>query len=514
MSEEQVSADSSPNNESGSHTAVRHAASAGLGLTSVIATVVAISGHGLRATLLALVFAATIVGIIWVWSKNQRLVEWWSFPLIGLAIITGGGFLYEITVTEGEPPPPPRGVGARALSSTEVELYWRASSGEEGYRVYDELRGLMAELPAGTVNYIPDDLQRGTSYCFTIVAYRGNVESDRSNEACFDVKVEQDAGASETEADAPPTSTPPPNSTTAPPTEAEEAPTTQTPTSTGEPEPLAPPADLNATAMTPRRMYLEWSDKSDGEHEYHLFVERPDGTDVWPLPKDSTWSELYDLEPDTQYCYVIKAVTLDGVESEPSNQSCAKTPPAVATVYAEFDTPEDAVFASPLEGDTLSSVADVDAGVYWITPLGDVPANGFRYLDAEAWENGYFEVSASLTPGAYIGVVAANSPSNGTGAACTLMMTAEATGLLTCYRITNAGFEPHEDMNSTEIVLGEWTRIELEYFDGTVSLVVDDVYQGYFEVEDDDAKGRWGIWAAMDESDSQVSIDYIDVERY
>jgi hypothetical protein len=207
-------------------------------------------------------------------------------------------------------------VGARALSSTEIELFWRASSGEDGYRVYDELRGLVVELPAGTDVYTVSNLDPQTSYCYTVVAFRGANESEHSNEACFDTSVESGYQATGTEP--------------------EESPA---PTSAPEVRPL-PPTGVGVTTIDSTSVEVRWRDAAGGTESFRIYSRQGFIEELTM----ATQSHIVEgLRPDFEHCFYVTAVQ-GNVESEPSNLACATTEPVTSE-----QTPEPASDDEPTE---------------------------------------------------------------------------------------------------------------------------------------------------------------------
>lgn len=82
-----------------------------------------------------------------------------------------------VTITV-DPPPTPTGVNLTALSTTEIQISWNASSGATIYNIYDcATNALVATVNAPNTTYIINNLNPFTYYQFNIVAVCGSNQS-------------------------------------------------------------------------------------------------------------------------------------------------------------------------------------------------------------------------------------------------------------------------------------------------------------------------------------------------
>ena len=103
------------------------------------------------------------------------------------------------------------------------------------------------------------------------------------------------------------------------------------PLGSGTPLPPQPPANLNATAISPTQVDLTWNDGSSDETAFHL--ERRTGTgsfvEIAILGANVTAHSDQTAEPDTDYTYRVRAKN-DAGFSNYSNSDQVTTPPVVA----------------------------------------------------------------------------------------------------------------------------------------------------------------------------------------
>lgn len=108
------------------------------------------------------------------------------------------------------------------------------------------------------------------------------------------------------------------------------------------PSPLPlPPSDLTATAVSPFRINLSWTDESDNEDGFEIERSTPDPggpfsflTNVGP---DVTTHPDGGLAPDTQYCYRVRAFNMFGVSAW-TNIACDTTFPIPTTTLPPTTT--------------------------------------------------------------------------------------------------------------------------------------------------------------------------------
>lgn len=85
-------------------------------------------------------------------------------------------------------PPPPSGLTASAVSSSQINLSWNDPGGEkDGYKVYYS-NGTYIGSTTST-SYQVTGLNCGTNYCFYVKAYKGSLESDPSDPRCASTQL-------------------------------------------------------------------------------------------------------------------------------------------------------------------------------------------------------------------------------------------------------------------------------------------------------------------------------------
>jgi thermitase len=92
-----------------------------------------------------------------------------------------------VETASGDPPPPPSGLTATAVSSSQIDLAWTDTSGELGYMVERSTDGTswqaVADLPADSTSHADTGLQAGTIYYYRLKAYNTSGESAYSEAA-------------------------------------------------------------------------------------------------------------------------------------------------------------------------------------------------------------------------------------------------------------------------------------------------------------------------------------------
>jgi uncharacterized repeat protein (TIGR03806 family) len=192
------------------------------------------------------------------------------------------------------PPTVPQGVSAVAVSSTQIDVSWQAStdagSGVAGYQVFRN----GAVTPIGTVtgtSYSDLALTPATQYTYTVRAL------DRAS---------------------------PPNVSGA---SAAVSATTQNPPPPADTTPPTVPQGLTATPASPTQMNLVWqasTDAGSGVAGYRIF--RNGGTTAIATVTTPTYSDV-GLTPATQYTYTVRAID----RASPANESAASTPATATT---------------------------------------------------------------------------------------------------------------------------------------------------------------------------------------
>ncbi len=191
----------------------------------------------------------------------------------------GQGVDYRFAVASGPPPtlpPAPTNVTATAVSSSEIDLGWPATSNTVGYVVYR------------------DDAQVGT----TVLTTFDDVGLAANSLHCYTVASSNSAGLS-----------------------AQSSSVCATTLTNSLPNPPATPTNVTATALATNQINVTWS-ASTGATSY--IVTRGGN----PVATASTTSYLDSgLTPNATYCYSI-AATNSGGASAFSSSACAQTPAA------------------------------------------------------------------------------------------------------------------------------------------------------------------------------------------
>ncbi|MBN1662623.1 MAG: Ig-like domain-containing protein [Deltaproteobacteria bacterium] len=180
--------------------------------------------------------------------------------------------------TYGPPPPVPTGVTASAVSPTQVDLSWTASSGAAAYRIYRD--GVL--LGTSTAAYFSDTTAApNTAYTYTVTAV--------------------DATGSESSQSA------------------------QSSADTG----LTVPANVTAIVDSATQISLSWNAATGATGGYKVYRNGA-------LLGSVNTTSLVDggLDANTQYCYSVSSVNSVGAESAKSSQLCVATmsPPTAATL--------------------------------------------------------------------------------------------------------------------------------------------------------------------------------------
>src|SRR6266513_1458036 len=221
------------------------------------------------------------------------------------------------------PPSVPTGLTANAVSSSQINLSWTASSdnvGVSGYRVY---RGGIQIATPGTTSFTDTGVSPSTTYSYTVAAYdaAGNLSA-------------QSSPASAT-TPAPPDTTPP-----------------------------SVPTGLTASAVSSSQINLSWAASSDnvGVTGYRVFR---NGTQT--ATTGATFFTSNGLSPSTTYTYAVAAFDAAGNLSAQSSPASATTPAAADTTPPSVPT-----------GLTASAVSSSQINLSWAASSGDVGVSGYR----------------------------------------------------------------------------------------------------------------------------------------
>ncbi len=245
-----------------------------------------------------------------------------------------------VTVANAPPPPPPdttppsvpTGLTASAVSSSQINLSWAASSdnvGVSGYRVY---RGGIQIATTSATSFPNTGLSPSTTYTYTVAAFdaAGNLSAQSS-----------------------------PANTTTP-----AAPDTTPP---------SVPTGLTASAVSSSQINLSWAASSDnvGVSGYRVYR---GGVQI--ATTSATSFPNTGLSPSTTYTYAVAAFDAAGNLSAQSSPASATTPAAPDT------TPPSVSITSPGNGQTVKGTVSVSAnasdnvGVVGVQFLLDNGVNG------------------------------------------------------------------------------------------------------------------------------------------
>jgi len=204
------------------------------------------------------------------------------------------------TPPDTTPPSVPTGLAATAVSSSQINLSWNASTdnvGVVGYKVYRNGQVVASSKKSNAVaiaaitatNYADAGLAPSTRYCYQVSAYDAVPnESALSNQACA---------------------------------------TTQAPPTTPDTTPPTTPTGLLAQPFTPSKILLSWNPSTDNVAVAGYKIYR-DGILItqYAFTSDSMiFFYNVNLSPSTQYCYRVSAYDAANNESGLSNQACATT---------------------------------------------------------------------------------------------------------------------------------------------------------------------------------------------
>src|SRR5213078_3122240 len=233
-----------------------------------------------------------------------------------------------VTVSNGPPPdttPPavPTGLTASAVSSSQINLSWTASSdnvGVSGYRVY---RNGTQIATTGATSFANTGLSPSTTYSYTVAAYdaAGNLSA-------------QSSSASAT-TPAPPDTTPP-----------------------------SVPTGLTASAVSSSQINLSWTASSDnvGVSGYRVYR---NGTQI--ATTSATSFANTGLSPSTTYSYTVAAYDAAGNLSAQSSSASAPTP-----------APPDTTPPTVPTGLTASAVSSSQINLSWTASSDNVGVSGYR----------------------------------------------------------------------------------------------------------------------------------------
>lgn len=194
---------------------------------------------------------------------------------------SGGGGTSDTTA-----PNVPSNLSASAVSSSQVDLSWTASTDNVGVTGYKIFRGGSQIATTSSTSYSNTGLSASTGYCYNVAAYdsAGNT-SNQSTQACATTSASTGGGTSDTQAP-------------------------------------SVPSGLNAAAASSSQINLTWNASTDnvGVAGYKIYR---DGSQI--ATTSSTSYSNTGLSASTGYCYKVGAYDSAQNNSEQSSQVCATT---------------------------------------------------------------------------------------------------------------------------------------------------------------------------------------------
>ena len=172
---------------------------------------------------------------------------------------------------EVAPPAVPTNLTATTINETSIALAWDAVEGAESYNIYQD-EEFLTTVEADATSYTVENLKAGEEYGFAVRAYNSVGGSPVAEEVY--VTIEENA-------------------------------------------PAAPVVTVKEVTET--TIVLEWA-AVEGAVDYILYF----GTQALGNTEGETIAGVQGLEPETEYCFTVTAVNLEG-ESEASESVCATT---------------------------------------------------------------------------------------------------------------------------------------------------------------------------------------------
>ncbi len=182
------------------------------------------------------------------------------------------------------PPAAPTNLAATSTLTDRVVLTWEDNSDDEdNFGVQVDYPALTSEeffVEANTITTTIEDLQPGTSYCFTAFAYGSGGQSLPSNEECV------------------------------------------TTTSVIREEPPTAPTDLEANATTDSAVALTWQDNADNEAGFGILLA---DEELATVVSNTTTYTAEDVLAGEEYCFSVYAYN-DYGESDATEPACTTLP--------------------------------------------------------------------------------------------------------------------------------------------------------------------------------------------
>ncbi|MDZ7303603.1 MAG: fibronectin type III domain-containing protein [candidate division KSB1 bacterium] len=203
---------------------------------------------------------------------------------------TGGNSAYsneDSATTFMDPPAVPSNLTATAVSNTQIDLAWVDNANNEDGFIIERKTGAggtyaqIATVGANVTNYSNTGLTGSTQYYYRVRSFNASWNSPYSNEA---------------------------NATT-------------------QPDPVAAPTSLTATAVSSSQINLAWTDNASNEDGFKIERAAALGgpyTQIATVGANVTTYADTGLTASTQYCYRVRAYNAGG-NSSYSNEACATT---------------------------------------------------------------------------------------------------------------------------------------------------------------------------------------------
>jgi alpha-tubulin suppressor-like RCC1 family protein/chitodextrinase len=255
----------------------------------------------------------------------------------------------------------PQGISTSAVSHNKIDLSWDEAE-DEGVTSYNIYRDGVFLRTATTTSFTQEDLDPETSYCYEIATVdESGKESGKSESVC-----------------------------------------TQTLSGPDDMPPIEP-TNFVAKAVSQSNIELSWNASTDnvrleGYNIYHkggLFISTQD-----------TSISLSDLNPDTDYCFIVTAFDAASNESDNSGEACAKThyedvrrpaPPGSLTVISEVENNQIDLSWGVAEDDTGVTSYNLYKDGVFLKAMASTSAYDV-VLDEED-ESSCFSISATDTSG-------------------------------------------------------------------------------------------------------------------
>ena len=229
------------------------------------------------------------------------------------------------------PPSTPTGLTAVAVSSSQINFSWNASTDDSGvvagYEIYVD--GMYIDSTP-TTSLPLSGLNPNTQYCFSVIAYdaAGN-KSGQSSQRCA--------------------TTFPDGGDTTPPTT---------------------PTNLIASSISSSQIDLSWIASPESDVAFYNIYKDGSLNDLVSTP-NTTYSAA-GLSPNTQYCFTVMAVDTSLNQSYHSNQACATTTTTTTITSQSTITGSDGIASFTLSDGSIDNIKVMDDRTG--EPISDISA--------------------------------------------------------------------------------------------------------------------------------------------